>query len=461
MRPVRADGAAAGRVLQEELGPLGVVDEAVGVARLGLALLEPRVAAPLVGDAGAPDLAAGRAGAQGATAPAGASVSGSTPSIASAEAAACFASAPGSQQVRAGRSRRRATMRSGASGATAPKRRPVRAVDADEAPAAAHRRILGSSGRGPARAPRAPTTGASPGTACLTAAIAPPSSTPAVEVARQEAAEEPGAEGVAGADRLGRRGTGERSPRTCRRRRRRPSLGGARPRPRPRRETTTRSIPSSSRRRAATSAGAPSTPSTAAASSAEQTSVSSEGATSSSRRAPRRPAAPAACAGSGRTRSRQPAARAAWSASAAARAHASESAGGDPGHVEGARAGEQRRPVEARPGSRSAKAEADAVVERPARPAAARRPRRSRGPSRPSSARSTPETSTRTSARARGRSRRAGCAAAARPRPTSSPSRASPTRRSARRRPARPPASAPARAAGGRAATGGASPPRR
>ena len=43
-------------VLQEELGPVGVVDEGVDVARIGLRLVEPRVAAALVRHAGAPDL---------------------------------------------------------------------------------------------------------------------------------------------------------------------------------------------------------------------------------------------------------------------------------------------------------------------------------------------------------------------------------------------------------------------
>ena len=47
---------AHARVLQEELGPVGVVDERVDVAGVGLRLLEPRVAAALVRDAGAPDL---------------------------------------------------------------------------------------------------------------------------------------------------------------------------------------------------------------------------------------------------------------------------------------------------------------------------------------------------------------------------------------------------------------------
>ncbi len=55
-RAARADRAAHLRVLQEELRPVGVVDERVDVARLGLRLLEPRVAAALVRDAGAPDL---------------------------------------------------------------------------------------------------------------------------------------------------------------------------------------------------------------------------------------------------------------------------------------------------------------------------------------------------------------------------------------------------------------------
>ena len=53
-RRARADGATAGRVLQEELRPLGVVDERVDVARR--ALLDARVARALVRDSGAPHL---------------------------------------------------------------------------------------------------------------------------------------------------------------------------------------------------------------------------------------------------------------------------------------------------------------------------------------------------------------------------------------------------------------------
>ena len=54
--PPGPDRAPHRGVLQEELGPVGVVDEGVDVARVGLRLLEPRVAAALVRDAGAPDL---------------------------------------------------------------------------------------------------------------------------------------------------------------------------------------------------------------------------------------------------------------------------------------------------------------------------------------------------------------------------------------------------------------------
>ena len=53
-RLARPDRAPAAGVLQEELGSVGVVDEAVDV--LDRALLDPGVAAALVRDAGAPDL---------------------------------------------------------------------------------------------------------------------------------------------------------------------------------------------------------------------------------------------------------------------------------------------------------------------------------------------------------------------------------------------------------------------
>ena len=53
-RSSRADRAPAGRVLQEQLRPLRVVDERVDV--LDGALVDARVAAPLVRDAGAPHL---------------------------------------------------------------------------------------------------------------------------------------------------------------------------------------------------------------------------------------------------------------------------------------------------------------------------------------------------------------------------------------------------------------------
>src|SRR5262249_26171583 len=52
-RPARADRAPTQGVLEEQLGSLRVVDEAVDVDP---ALLDACVAAPLVGDAGAPDL---------------------------------------------------------------------------------------------------------------------------------------------------------------------------------------------------------------------------------------------------------------------------------------------------------------------------------------------------------------------------------------------------------------------
>ena len=55
-RAVRADRAPHVGVLHEELGAVGLVDEGVDVARVGLRLLQPRVAAALVRDAGAPDL---------------------------------------------------------------------------------------------------------------------------------------------------------------------------------------------------------------------------------------------------------------------------------------------------------------------------------------------------------------------------------------------------------------------
>ena len=52
-RLVRADGAATLRVLEEELGPIGVVDEGVDIAA---GLLDPCVAAALVGHTRAPHL---------------------------------------------------------------------------------------------------------------------------------------------------------------------------------------------------------------------------------------------------------------------------------------------------------------------------------------------------------------------------------------------------------------------
>ena len=55
-RRAGADGATAACVLQEQLGTLGVVDEAVHVARLDPALVDASVAAPLVRDAGGPRL---------------------------------------------------------------------------------------------------------------------------------------------------------------------------------------------------------------------------------------------------------------------------------------------------------------------------------------------------------------------------------------------------------------------